>query len=97
FWNTVLHRVLRQLDLDAGLGLEFLDGVVECGVFGRIEALHPPNDHFFLCRRRRSCAERTHRSQRDPEPRPQLHERLLEMIFTLSPITSPLPRTTARI
>ena len=54
--NAVLHRVLRQLDLDAGLLLELLDRFVERVVLRRVEALDPPDDDLFLGRSRCSDA-----------------------------------------
>ena len=47
--NHVLHRILRELDLDLGLVLEFLDGGEERVVFGFVETLNPPDGQRFLC------------------------------------------------
>ena len=51
--DHVLDGVLRQLDLDAGLGLELLDGVEQRVVFGLVEALAPPDRDRLLLRQRR--------------------------------------------
>ena len=48
--DPVLHRVLRQLDLDAGLGLELFDCFVQRIVFGLVEALDPPHRDLLLRR-----------------------------------------------
>ena len=45
--------VLRQLDLDAGLGLELLDRLEQRVVLGLVEALDPPDGELLLRRRRR--------------------------------------------
>ncbi len=44
----VLHGVLRELDLHAGLGLELLDRCEQRLVFGFIKAFHPPHGELFL-------------------------------------------------
>ena len=49
--NHVLDRVLRQFDLDAGLGFEPLDRLDQCVVFGPIKALAPPDRNRFLLRK----------------------------------------------
>ena len=54
--NHVLDGVLRQLDLDAGLGFEFLDRVEQRVVFGLVEALAPP-DRDGLLLRKRGCGD----------------------------------------
>ncbi len=51
FGDHVLDGVLRQLDLDAGLGLEFLDRFQQRVVFGLVEALAPPDGNSVFCHR----------------------------------------------
>ncbi len=46
--NHVLDRILRQLDLDAGLRLELLHDVEQRIVFGLVEALAPPDGDGVL-------------------------------------------------
>jgi hypothetical protein len=61
FRDHVLHGILRQLDLDAGFGLEFFDGFVQRVVFGFVEALDPPHRDFLLRHRRRGRIEKADR------------------------------------
>ncbi|MET3302300.1 hypothetical protein ABIF53_003315 [Bradyrhizobium japonicum] len=49
--NHVLNRVLRQFDLDAGLGFELLDRLDQRVVFGAVEALAPPDRNRLLLRK----------------------------------------------
>ncbi len=51
--NHVLDGVLRQFDLDAGLGLELLDRLEQGVVLGLVEALAEPDGDGLLLRERR--------------------------------------------
>ncbi len=75
--NAVLHRVLGQVDLDAGLRLELLDGVVQRRVFRWIEPLDPPDDDLFLCCSRCCRAQHAERKQRGEAFHDELHRSLL--------------------
>ena len=48
FRDHVLNGVLRQFDLDAGLGLEFLDRLKKCVVLGFVKALAEPDGDGLL-------------------------------------------------
>ncbi|OIQ67345.1 hypothetical protein GALL_510770 [mine drainage metagenome] len=63
--DHVLNGVLRQLDLDIGFRLEFLDRGDQRVVLGPVEALAPPDRYLFLGRRRRRRVKQPGRRQRD--------------------------------
>ncbi len=63
--DHVLDRVLRQFDLDAGLGFEFLDRVEQRVVFGFVKSLAPPDrDRLALGERGCRCGEQADRGDR---------------------------------
>ena len=53
--NHVLNGVLRQFDLDAGLGLELLDGFKQRVVLGFVKTLSPPDRDFLFLSDRGRC------------------------------------------
>ena len=64
--DHVLNGVLRQFNLDAGLGLEFLDRLEQRVVLGLVEALaEPDRDLLFLRECRRCCIQQSGRGDRD--------------------------------
>ena len=68
--DHVLDRVLRQLDLGAGLLFEFLDDLEQRVVFGLVEALAPPDRNGVL-RDGRMCRQQRCRcdsQKRDTSP-----------------------------
>jgi hypothetical protein len=64
--DHVLDRVLRQFDLDAGLGLEFLDRLQKRVVLGFVKALaEPDGDGLLLGQRGCSGVKQPDRSDRE--------------------------------